>query len=89
MNGESILINYVSSISHISLQYAVTILATRTVRHRSYSICNALEMHFQTNEIGSVRSDPQINFTGLLNVTIMEIKLVLHYRRNMLMCTQW
>jgi hypothetical protein len=42
-----------------------------------------------TNVTGSVRSDPQINFTGFLSLAIMEINLVLHYRRNMLLCTQW
>jgi hypothetical protein len=42
-----------------------------------------------TNGIDSVRLDPQVNFTGFLSLTILEINLVLHYQRNMLMCTQW
>lgn len=60
-----------------------------TVEHRSYSICYGFDVSNYTNDIGSVRSDPQTSFTGLLSLTIMEIKLALHYRRNMLMCTQW
>lgn len=36
-----------------------------------------------------VRSDGNLTFTGLINVTIMEMSLVMLHRRNMLMCAEW
>ena len=36
-----------------------------------------------------VRSDGDQTFTGMLNVTIMEMSLVSLHRRNMLMCAEW
>ncbi|KAK0108955.1 hypothetical protein ONS96_002793 [Cadophora gregata f. sp. sojae] len=36
-----------------------------------------------------VRSDGNQTFTGMINVTIMEMSLVSLHRRNMLMCAEW
>lgn len=35
-----------------------------------------------------VRSDPRQLFTGYINVTILEVSLMLYHRRSMLMCTE-